>query len=526
MRAVTRCARALGGIPARRLNGLASLQQRRPLPRPKSAITRCYTTAATESRFQAQPRDNAARHYSRSRNGDSLFIEVRGTESPRWLPAAILRDACPQSRSPSSGNKSFATSEIPLDISIKSVFQNADGDVEVHWENDIPRFAQHKHMSTFTLEDLKLLEHSGTGKMMHSRPRRPFGNLSPLLWDASALEHRGVLRITYDDWLAGGDTFNEALAELELTGLVFVVDVPQTKQAVVDLGLRFGALHETFYGRTWDVKSKPQAENVAYTSEYLGLHSDMLYLETPPKLQLLHCLENDAEGGSSLFCDGRRIGTEMIQFHAEKYSGLNRPKVTYHYDANGFFYEQGRHVFNFDPSQKFPTFTNLWWSPPFQGRFARPRSSLSKRFFDEWHAGAVHLQSLIDDPANVYRHRLKAGECAVFDNHRVLHGREAFDPSTGGRHLHGTYVHQDEWKSMTRRIPQHILRSRLKLPTPGPRNARELRDSLMWKYPGAPTWEENKVRINQERRSTQAEDTAEVTERFERAFPDRNDRPY
>ena len=46
--------------------------------------------------------------------------------------------------------------------------------------------------------------------------------------------------------------------------------------------------------------------------------------------------------------------------------------------------------------------------------------------------------------------RLAAGEMVVFDNRRVLHGRQAFDPSTGRRHLRGAYVDRGEWDSRIR----------------------------------------------------------------------------
>ncbi len=40
------------------------------------------------------------------------------------------------------------------------------------------------------------------------------------------------------------------------------------------------------------------------------------------------------------------------------------------------------------------------------------------------------------------------GDCASFDNQRVLHGRRSFDLKTGGKRLlHGTYIAWDEIRS-------------------------------------------------------------------------------
>lgn len=38
----------------------------------------------------------------------------------------------------------------------------------------------------------------------------------------------------------------------------------------------------------------------------------------------------------------------------------------------------------------------------------------------------------------------------VFDNRRIMHGRDAFDPETGFRHLHGCYVDRGEFESRLR----------------------------------------------------------------------------
>ncbi len=51
---------------------------------------------------------------------------------------------------------------------------------------------------------------------------------------------------------------------------------------------------------------------------------------------------------------------------------------------------------------------------------------------------------------------LKAGEMAVFDNRRVMHGRAEFNPNTGRRHLHGCYVHRYDFQSRLRVLEQKI----------------------------------------------------------------------
>ncbi len=53
------------------------------------------------------------------------------------------------------------------------------------------------------------------------------------------------------------------------------------------------------------------------------------------------------------------------------------------------------------------------------------------------------LWRLLRDPRYLLRFRLEPGQMLAFDNLRVLHGREAFDPNTGYRRLQGAYLDRD-----------------------------------------------------------------------------------
>ena len=56
-----------------------------------------------------------------------------------------------------------------------------------------------------------------------------------------------------------------------------------------------------------------------------------------------------------------------------------------------------------------------------------------------------------DEPgAAVLRFRLTPGDIVIFDNRRLLHGRESFDPQAGERLLHGLYLDSDMLLSRAR----------------------------------------------------------------------------
>ena len=48
--------------------------------------------------------------------------------------------------------------------------------------------------------------------------------------------------------------------------------------------------------------------------------------------------------------------------------------------------------------------------------------------------------------------RLENGMLVMFDNHRLLHGRTEYDPSSGHRHLQGCYIEHDVTEGKLRRL--------------------------------------------------------------------------
>ena len=52
--------------------------------------------------------------------------------------------------------------------------------------------------------------------------------------------------------------------------------------------------------------------------------------------------------------------------------------------------------------------------------------------------------NLLHDDRFQIKFRLGSGDIFSFNNRRVLHGRTAFDPNSGHRHLQGYYLDRDE----------------------------------------------------------------------------------
>ncbi|CAI4214777.1 unnamed protein product [Parascedosporium putredinis] len=321
------------------------------------------------------------------------------------------------------------------------------------WENDIPDAAAQGHISTYTPEYLDSLKFRRELREREDNDFRVVDREVPYqIWNKASIADK-LRKVDYEEYMNTEEGLWKILFDLEAYGLVFLKNVPKDENSVSTIGLRIANLQETFYGRTWDVISKLNAENVAYTNSYLGLHEDMLYVVQPPRIQLLHCIENSCEGGESIFCDGNYAARAMIDDPAEAESVdlLSNYLVRYHYQKHPFFYRQARPVFNMktdDLGNK--ELVNVWWSPPFQAPNPPLGRDAGHAQHRAWHKAMQTFERHLNAEANVHEYKLTPGECVIFDNRRVMHGRKAFNTGSGYRWLRGTYIADEDFRARMR----------------------------------------------------------------------------
>ncbi|KAI9846527.1 MAG: hypothetical protein M1837_003948 [Sclerophora amabilis] len=355
-----------------------------------------------------------------------------------------LRDSCncPLCVDPSTRQKLFSTAEISLDITSREVVRSDDGVTRIRWRNDIPGYDEN-HESVYSLE------------FFLNGANARYDTAAQVYWDR-ALMQREVNWLAYDDYIRDEKVLLQALLQLKKYGLVFLKDVPQgDERAVERIGERIGVLRDTFYGRTWDVRSMVDAKNVAYTSQRLGLHMDLLYFADPPGLQLLHCLRNTTEGGSSLFADSFRAASELLAAKPNCGTALKEFPVTWHYRNDSQHYHYTRPTVELErymaKSSRQASISNVNWSPPFQAPFEVNNGTHDNgqhlRLY--LHSARLLAEKMEADEA-LFEMRLEEGQCVIFNNRRVVHGRRAFDAGSGERWLKGAYLDGDAFRSRFR----------------------------------------------------------------------------
>ena len=166
--------------------------------------------------------------------------------------------------------------------------------------------------------------------------------------------------------------------------------------------------------------------------------------EYVPGLQFLFCLHNSCEGGDSLFVDACAVAEQLRAESPESFEVLATVAVPFGTRNRDSDHRFCAPVLELDAAGEVASVRYTWWlRNPMTGDAAT-----IKRFY----AAFKRFQRLANDPGNQLQMRLRPGDLAGFDNRRVLHGRTAFDPSSGRRWLRGCYSEREDLESGLRML--------------------------------------------------------------------------
>lgn len=214
---------------------------------------------------------------------------------------------------------------------------------------------------------------------------------------------------------------------------------PGTVRRVAD---RLGYISGNNFGWVFDVRAEPSPTDLAYTPIALSAHTDQPYRRPVPGIQLLHCLRNDAPGGDSTLVDGIAAAAALATEDPEAHDALAGVETEWRYDTGDDTVVGRARVLEYDADGRL---RQIRFSTKLDSPVQRPGVDL-----DTYYRGRRRLAEWLDDPAHQVVFRLEPGDAVVFDNHRLLHGRTAFDPSLGSRHLQGCYIDHDGPDTMYR----------------------------------------------------------------------------
>lgn len=183
----------------------------------------------------------------------------------------------------------------------------------------------------------------------------------------------------------------------------------------------------TNFGDIFDVRAEPRPADLAYTAIELVAHTDLPYRRPVPGIQLLHCLSNDSPGGDSTLVDGLAAAGALVAVDPQAHAALASTEVIYRYDI-GSDTVVGRGLTS--EHDQLGRFRQVRLNPKLDSPVVRDGQDL-----DAFYRGRRWLVEWLNDSAHKVPFRLETGDVMFMDNHRVLHGRTAFDTGSGFRHL-------------------------------------------------------------------------------------------
>ena len=354
------------------------------------------------------------------------MIHIKWSDnSDNSYPFLWLRENDPAGFHKDTNERMTDLTSIPLDISLTKAFIKDDVLI-LNWSDS----------ANSTRYNLDWLYHHKPGKRASDpaaikkrcwrggmgRDKLPTAKAKDLLQDDDALA----------TWLENTQSF----------GLSLVSGLEARHDAGMEVAKRIGFLRETNFGTTFQVQSKPNPNNLAYTSVALPPHTDLPNQELPPGFQFLHCLANEAEGGGSTFADGLAIATDLRANDIEAFNMLSSVSIPFRFYDENTDIRSRKHVITLNLDGEISEIC-------FNAHIA-DFLDIDPKLMKSYYRAYGKFMKMTRSNAYLISLRLAVGEMVVFDNRRILHGRDAFNPETGFRHLHGCYVDRGEFESRLR----------------------------------------------------------------------------
>ena len=227
----------------------------------------------------------------------------------------------------------------------------------------------------------------------------------------------------------------KALIDFYKYGFVIFRKVPTKDNFIINFANSIGSVRRTNFGEFFNVKSKPDPNDLAYTSLALAPHTDNPYRKPVPCIQILHCIKNKVNGGQSTLVDGYTVTKKLKKDFPNYYKILTEVKVRFQFVDQTIVLEDWAEMIKLNNQGKFK-----------QVRFS-PRLDfvplMEKDKLELFYAARKKISELYN--SNKYRieFKLSSGDLLMMDNYRLLHGRTSYDANEGERFLQGCYIDYD-----------------------------------------------------------------------------------
>jgi gamma-butyrobetaine dioxygenase len=258
-------------------------------------------------------------------------------------------------------------------------------------------------------------------------------------WGREILQRLPIF--SYPALTASPDLHLQFLESILDPGFAVLRDVPPERERTQEIAALVGKLRMTNY-EIYELQTKPDPEISGDMAIPLKLHTDEPYRVEPPAITFFHVIRQAEHGGVSTLADSLRLAESLRDRDPQAFAILATIPARYHRSLiEGRLFEYQRTIIQRDADGDVNGVFLL-------ERGMAPVDCALDRVEAFYDALRRFLQ-LIDSREDEIEIRLETGEMLVFNNHRLMHGRTAFDPSSG-RHVRSCHVDLDEFHSRLR----------------------------------------------------------------------------
>ena len=357
-------------------------------------------------------------------SGKAILLSYKNGSKIRYH-STWLRDNSndPETRDKNNGQRLISVSDIPVNTYIKSASLDKKG------QNLTLNFLPNKKKVQFSTRWLQ--SHAYDKKQNTSKVW-----LDPDLktWTKASLKHIPI--INYKAAKSNKGLLLKWLKSLHYYGFAKMTRCEKKSGTVIKIAKLFGYVRETNYGKYFDVKSKINAVNLAYTNLGLQAHTDNPYRNPVPTIQILHCIKNSTKGGATKVIDGFKAALRLKKENKKYFDLLSKYRTQFDFKEKNNVHLKSRF-----PMISLSTDGELI-GIYFNNRSIGPITDVPYNLMLDYYKAYRKFSNIIDDPKMAIEFNLKPGQCFIVDNSRVLHARTAYYGS-GNRWLQGCYADKD-----------------------------------------------------------------------------------
>ena len=260
-------------------------------------------------------------------------------------------------------------------------------------------------------------------------------------WDSTL---KNIKNFEYQDSFIDSKEMYDLLVSFYKYGFIIIKNIPTDNNFIVKFANSIGSVRRTNFGEFFNVQSKPDPNDLAYTSLGLSPHTDNPYRNPVPCIQLLHCIESEVTGGLSTLVDGFTVTEDLKKENPEFYKILSEVKVRFKFIDKEVVLEDWSELIKLNDDK---TFKQVRFSPRLDYV-----PMLDKEKLDLYYKARKKLSEMYNSDKYRIEFKLVPKDLMMMDNYRLLHGRTSYEVKEGNRFLQGCYIDYDSTEGKLRHL--------------------------------------------------------------------------